>query len=151
MNKFSEFDFNIVKAEKKTFKRQDSTPVLPLDWLKNDHEWDKNQFVSDIANFIESTQVANTFPNMVLVEMLGTQVDIYIQCVKKIEKTGLIESYNKGATTGPSVYFTMADKALNRALQIMKELGITPSHRIGVIKSRSPEAFEIEEFLAGPF
>lgn len=151
MNKLSEFNFNIVHAEKKSVQRKDAAPLLPLDWLKNGCEWDKNQFVSDIANFIESTQTANTFPNMVLIEMLATQVDIYIQCVKKIEESGLIETYNKGATTGPSVHFTMADKALNRALQLMKELGITPMHRIGQVRVKSQESIDIEAFLAGPF
>jgi hypothetical protein len=61
-----------------------------------------------------------------------------------------VANYNKGVTTGPSLYFSMADKALNRVLQIMKELGITPSHRVGAVNSRSPEALEFEEFMAGP-
>jgi phage terminase small subunit len=151
MNKFSDFNFNLVTSEKKAHKRQVGKPLLPLDWMTNKNEWNKQQFAFDIANFIESTQSANTFPNMVLIELLGTQIDIYIQCLKQIEQQGLIESYNNGATTGPSIHFTMADKALNRAIQIMKELGVTPSHRVGIVKSTSPEAFEIEEFLAGPF
>jgi hypothetical protein len=151
MNSTPEYQFPIVKSEKKNFHRNEKTPLLPLDWTSTDCVWDKKQFVLEIATFIESTQTSNTFPNMVLIEMLGTQIEIYIQSVKHIDKLGLVETYNKGATTGPSVYFTMADKALNRALQIMKELGITPLHRIGVIKTQSREAFEIEEFLAGPF
>jgi phage terminase small subunit len=151
MNSNPEQKFQIAKTGKNTFLRHESNQLLPLDWLSGDTEWDKKQFISDVANFIESTQVANTFPNMILIEMLGTQIEIYIQCIKKLDEFGLIETYNKGATSGPSVYFTMSDKALNRALQIMKELGITPTHRIGIVKSKSPEAFEIEEFLAGPF
>jgi hypothetical protein len=31
----------------------------------------------------------------------------------------------------------MADKALNRILQIMKELGLTPGHRVGVGKTNT--------------
>jgi len=42
----------------------------------------------------------------------------------------------------------MADKALNRIVQLMKELGLTPSHRVGVIKSTNPEALELEELFA---
>jgi hypothetical protein len=50
----------------------------------------------------------------------------------------------------PSLYLSMVDKALNRVLQIMKELGLTPSHRVGVVSSISPEALEMRAFLAGP-
>jgi phage terminase small subunit len=151
MNSFPEYNFNIVKADKNSIHKKVKKTFLPLDWMKNHNEWNRGKFISDIVNFIELTQTENTFPNMVLLEMLGSQVDVYIQCMKKIEEFGLVESFNKGATTGASVYFTIADKALNRALQIMKELGITPSHRIGVVNLKSSEAFEIEEFLATSF
>ena len=40
--------------------------------------------------------------------------------------------------------------ALNRILQIMKELGLTPGHRVGVVKSITPESLAMEAFLAGP-
>ena len=41
-------------------------------------------------------------------------------------------------------------KALNRILQIMKELGLTPGHRVGVVRSLTPESLAMEAFLAGP-
>ncbi len=63
---------------------------------------------------------------------------------------GLVADYNKGATSGPSLYFSMADRALNRILQIMKELGLTPSHRVGVVMSVTPESLAMQAFLAGP-
>ena len=43
----------------------------------------------------------------------------------------------------------MADKALNRILQIMKEPGLTPGHRVGVVKSVTPESLAMEAFLRG--
>ena len=58
--------------------------------------------------------------------------------------------YNKGVTSGPSLHFSMADKVLNRILQIMKELGLTPGHRVGVVKSVTKESLEVEAFLAVP-
>ena len=126
------------------------TQVLSFDWLSNPEQWDKDQFSNDMIIFIEQTQGANAYPNIVLIGMLSHQIELYVECSRQLALKGLVADYNKGVTIGPSLYFSMADKALNRILQIMKELGITPSHRVGVVRSRSPEALEFEEFMAGP-
>jgi phage terminase small subunit len=145
-----EHKFHIVKSEKKNRVRTANKPMQPLDWLSPTDDWNKKLFETAIVDLIESSQGVNTYANMVLVQMLCTQVDLYVQCIRQIADTGLVEAYNKGANTGPSIHFTMADKALNRALQIMKELGLTPAHRVGVVRNQSPEAIDLEEFLAGP-
>ncbi len=87
---------------------------------------------------------------MVLIGMLTHQIDLYVECSRQLAQNGLVAEYNKGVTSGPSLYFSMADKSLNRILQIMKELGLTPSHRVGTVRSTSPEALAFEEFMAGP-
>jgi phage terminase small subunit len=87
---------------------------------------------------------------MVLIGMLTHQIDLYVECLRQIAEKGLVAEYNKGVTSGPSLYFSMADKALNRILQIMKELGLTPGHRVGVVKSVTKESLAMEAFLAGP-
>ena len=127
-------------------------PTLEIncEWLTDPAAWNKEKFTSDIATFILHTQGVNAYPNTVLIGMLAQQIDLYVQCTLKMAQTGLVEVYNNGVTTGPSLYFSMADKALNRILQIMKELGLTPSHRIGVVRSTTPEALKMEAFLAGP-
>ena len=123
---------------------------LAFDWLSDPNEWDKEKFCSEMVSFIEQTQGANAYPNIVLIGMLSHQIELYVECSRQLALKGLVADYNKGVTVGPSLYFSMADKALNRIVQIMKELGITPSHRIGVVRSQSPEAFEFEKFMAGP-
>jgi hypothetical protein len=126
------------------------TEIL-CNWLIDPDKWQKERFSAEIIQFIENSQGINAYPNMVLIGMLAHQIDLYVECTKQIAQKGLIEGYNKGATTGPSIYFNMADKALNRIIQIMKELGITPMHRIGQVKVKSQESIDIEAFLAGPF
>ena len=123
---------------------------LTCEWLTDPDAWYREKFTSDIVTFIEQTQGVNAYPNMVLIAMLAHQIDVYVQCIRQIASTGLIESYNKGVTSGPSVHLSIADKALNRVVQLMKELGLTPAHRIGTVRSTSPEALAIEELLAGP-
>ena len=146
-----DYKFHIVKSEKKNKVMPEKSTFQPMDWLSPSDDWNKQLFEAEIVELIESSQGVNTYANMVLIQMLGTQVDLYVQCIRQMASKGLVEAYNNGATSGPSMHFTMADKALNRAIQIMKELGLTPAHRIGIVRSRSPESLEIEEFLAGPF
>ena len=124
--------------------------VLNCDWLTSPEAWEKEKFSNNIVEFIEQTQGLNAYPDMVLIGLLTHQIDLYVECSRQIAEKGLVADYNKGVTSGPSLYFSMADKALNRILQIMKELGLTPGHRVGVVKSVTKESLEIEAFLAGP-
>jgi len=124
--------------------------VLNCDWLTSPEAWEKEKFSNNIVEFIEQTQGLNAYPDMVLIGLLTHQIDLYVECSRQIAVKGLVADYNKGVTTGPSLYFSMADKALNRILQIMKELGLTPGHRVGVVKSVTKESLAVEAFLAGP-
>ena len=150
MNSNTQTNFHIVRSPLK--KRREVMPTLEIkcEWLTDPTAWDKEKFSSDIAIFISHTQGVNAYPNAVLIGMLAHQIDLYVQCTLEMAHSGLVEVYNNGVTSGPSLYFSMADKALNRILQIMKELGLTPSHRVGVVRSTTPESLEMEAFLAGP-
>ena len=124
--------------------------VLSCDWLTSPEAWEKEKFSNNIVEFIEQTQGLNAYPDMVLIGLLTHQIDLYVECSRQIAEKGLVADYNKGVTSGPSLYFSMADKTLNRILQIMKELGLTPGHRVGVVKSVTKESLEVEAFLAVP-
>ena len=124
--------------------------VLNCNWLTSPEAWEKEKFSNNIVEFIEQTQGLNAYPDMVLIGLLTHQIDLYVECSRQIAEKGLVADYNKGVTSGPSLYFSMADKALNRILQIMKELGLTPGHRVGVVKAVTKESLEMEAFLAGP-
>ena len=131
--------------------REFVTPkVLTCDWLTSPEAWEKEKFSNNIVEFIEQTQGLNAYPDMVLIGVLTHQIDIYVECARQMAQKGLVEDYNKGVTSGPSLYFSIADKALNRIMQIMKELGLTPGHRVGVVKLVTKESLEMEAFLAGP-
>lgn len=121
---------------------------LSCHWLTSPDSWNKDKFSEDIVLYLENTQGVNTYPNLVLVGLLANQIDLYVQCVRQSNTLGLIESYNKGATFGPNPYITMADKALNRIIQLMKELGLTPSHRVGSVRKMDAETLEIDELFA---
>ena len=143
-------NFHIVKSTSKKIQAVIPPVELSCDWLSEPTQWDKEKFTGDIVTFIEQTQGVNSYPNMILIGMLAHQIDLYVKCSQQIAKLGLVEAYNKGVTSGPSLYFSMADKTLNRVLQLMKELGLTPSHRIGTVRSTSPDRVAFEQFMAGP-
>lgn len=67
-------------------------------WLTNPNDWNKDDFVADIVQFIEQTQGRNAYPNLVLIGLLANQIDIYVQFAQEMSKSGLIEFYNKGTT-----------------------------------------------------
>ena len=150
MNSKIPTNLHIVKSPTKQPRAVSPVIELNCDWLSDPAAWDKENFTTDIVTFIEQTQGVNAYPNMVLIGMLAHQIDLYAQCTHQMAQTGLVEAYNKGVTSGPSLYFSMADKALNRVLQIMKEMGLTPGHRIGTVRSNSADALAFEEFMAGP-
>jgi len=142
--------FHIVHSTPKKQKPVIVPKVLTCDWLTSAQAWEKEKFSNNIVEFIEQTQGLNAYPDMVLIGMLTHQIDLYVECSRQIADKGLVADYNKGVTSGPSLHFSMADKVLNRILQIMKELGLTPGHRVGVVKSVTKESLEVEAFLAGP-
>jgi phage terminase small subunit len=150
MNSDFPSSFHIVHSTPKKRRPIVAPKVLTSDWLTSPEAWEKEKFSSNIVEFIEQTQGLNAYPDMVLIGMLAHQIDLYVECSRQLAQKGLVADYNKGVTSGPSLYFSMADKALNRILQIMKELGLTPGHRVGVVRSTTPEALELEAFLAGP-
>ncbi len=150
MNQNHPSSFHIVHSNPKKQKQVIAPKVLTCDWITSPEAWEKEKFSSNIVEFIEQTQGLNAYPDIVLIGMLTHQIDLYVECSRQIAEKGLVADYNKGVTYGPSLYFSMADKALNRILQIMKELGLTPGHRVGVVKPVTKESLEMEAFLAGP-
>jgi phage terminase small subunit len=142
--------FHIVHSTPKKQKPVIVPKVLTCDWLTSAEAWEKEKFSNNIVEFIEQTQGLNAYPDMVLIGMLTHQIDLYVECSRQLADKGLEADYNKGVTSGPSLHFSMADKVLNRILQIMKELGLTPGHRVGVVKSVTKESLEVEAFLAVP-
>ena len=112
--------FHIVHSTPKKQKPVIVPKVLTCDWLTSAEAWEKEKFSNNIVEFIEQTQGLNAYPDMVLIGMLTHQIDLYVECSRQIADKGLVADYNKGVTSGPSLYFSMAVKALSRNLQIMK-------------------------------
>jgi phage terminase small subunit len=81
--------------------------------------------------------------------MLASQIEIYVQSISKLRSDGLVTAFNGGMTMGPNPYMAIADRALCRSVQVMKELELSPKSRDGYQSTRqlSPEILSL---LDGP-
>jgi len=96
--------FQIVHDRPKKQRQVLAPKVLNCDWLTSPEAWEKEKFSNNIVTFIEQTQGVNAYPNMVLIGMLTHQIDLYVECSRQLAQKGLVAEYNKGVTSGPSLF-----------------------------------------------
>ena len=78
-------------------QRHQSKPsqVLTFDWLSDPDKWNKDQFSNDMITFIEQTQGANAYPNMVLIGMLSHQIEMYVECSRQLAGLDPVIQYRR--------------------------------------------------------
>ena len=121
--------------------------VPKAEWLDNPDAWDRNKFISETADFLWETYGIGSDQDKHVLAALANQMEIYIKCIKGIQKGGIITQFNNGATVGPNPFLTAGDKALQRAIILMNELGLTPRGRLATNKQ---EGGKYSKLLAGP-
>jgi len=124
--------------------------TIPLTgWMDEPQAWVKQDFLQKIKHFLFKRNGQVDLTDLELVRMLASQIDIYVKSIEELESQGLVINFNNGVTVGPNPYMTIADKALNRSIQIMKELELSPKARAARPTPRdiSPE---MKRFLEGP-
>jgi phage terminase small subunit len=84
-----------------------------------------------------------------LLGILVTQIEVYIESVKMLQTDGLAMTFNNGVTVGPNPHITIADRSLNRILQLMKEMELSPKARDGY-RSKDGGTPEFRAWLKGP-
>lgn len=117
--------------------------INPKQWLDNPKTWDGAHFVEKILELLEPNP---TIAETCKVYMLASQVEVFVSCQHHIKQHGLTISHNNGVTIGQNPHLKIADSALYRANQLMKELGLSFGKRINQ-KNNTPEFLA---FLAGP-
>jgi phage terminase small subunit len=117
--------------------------INPEQWLENPKSWNRAHFVEKILELLEPNP---TIAETSKVFMLASQVEVFVSCQHHIRQYGLTISQNNGVTLGQNPHLKIADSALYRANQLMKELGLNPG------KSTTKKNFtpEFIAFLEGP-
>jgi len=126
---------------------QDKKRIPQANWLNNPEAWNPEKFIDETAEFLYQTYGINAEIDRHLLAMLATEMGLYIQCSAEMKKSGLLQVYNNGVTTGPSVHFGIAEKTIGNILRLMKELCLLPRGRPG---NGKPTSKEMLKFLAGP-
>jgi phage terminase small subunit len=115
-----------------------SLRLFPEQWLTNQMEWDRQAFISEITELVSPNPTLATTSK---ITMLACQIESFIQCQIHIKKHGLTLSQNNGATVGQNPHVKIADNALHRSMQILKDLGL------GINQHARPVDPELVELL----
>jgi P27 family predicted phage terminase small subunit len=141
-------NLNIIKESKISSSVEQDELLMPT-WLDEPDSWNRDDFLEKTKSYLFKKNGVLDMADMQLVGMLASQIDIYVSSVKELKISGLVINFNNGVTVGPNPHVTIADKALNRVVQIMKELELSPKSRSGY-RSNYEMSPELKRFLEGP-
>jgi len=119
------------------------------EWLEHPERWDRQIFVASASRYLTQKNGSVDVADKHLLSMLASQIEIYVQSILKLRNDGLVMTFNGGVTVGPNPCMAIADKALHRIVQLMKELELSPKARDGYrsVQRCSPELLSL---LNGP-
>lgn len=122
---------------------------LTSDWIDHPEKWDRTLFIANASSYLNKKNGGLDTADRHLISMLASQIEIYVESISKLRSDGLVMAFNGGMTVGPNPYMAIADRALYRSVQVMKELELSPKSRDGYQSTRqlSPE---IRSLLDGP-
>lgn len=145
-------ELHVVKGTSGTRKAkalpQDVRARVPkADWLSNPEQWNMDRFVQETSDFLWDVYGIGSDQDKHILAACASQIDIYVRCWRELQHGDLIVSNNNGASVGPNPYFAMGDRALQRAVVLMGEMGLTPKGRLA---SKTAEGGKYKALLAGP-
>ena len=119
------------------------------EWLEHPEKWERQFFITSVSRYLSQKNGSVDIADEHLLNMLASQIEIYVQSILKLRNDGLVITFNGGVTVGPNPCVAIADKALHRIVQVMKELEISPKARDGYrsVQRCSPELLSL---LNGP-
>jgi P27 family predicted phage terminase small subunit len=141
-------NLNIVK-ESEISPSIETDEVAIVSWMDEPDSWNRDYFLEKTKNYLFKKNGVLDMADIQLVGMLASQIEIYVSSVQELKSSGLVINFNNGVTMGPNPHMTIADKALNRVVQIMKELELSPKSRSGY-RSNYEISPELKRFLDGP-
>ena len=141
-------NLNIINSRKIKTVDVVEMPELP-DWYSQPELWSKDDFLTKTQNYLFKKNGVLDFADQQLLAILASQIEVYISSLEDLKKSGLVINFNNGVTVGPNPHINISDKALNRIVQIMKELELSPKARAGY-RSNYEISPELKRFLEGP-
>jgi phage terminase small subunit len=146
-------NLHIVRGRPKKKSNQNSLAQPAHDatsnWLDRPEMWDRSVFIANATSYLLQKNGGIDTADGHLLSMLASQIEIYVESILNLRAEGLVTTFNGGVTVGPNPHMAIADRALYRSVQVMKELELSPKSRDGYQSTRqlSPE---ISSLLEGP-
>jgi phage terminase small subunit len=133
--------------QKTQFPKEPDDPSS--EWLDRPELWNKQTFLVYASKYLRDKNGGIDIADKHLLNMLASQLEIYVESILKLRTDGLVMTFNGGVTVGPNPCMAIADKSLHRIIQLMKELELSPKSRDGYSSGRRPSP-EMLNFLSGP-
>jgi hypothetical protein len=118
------------------------------EWADDPTLFSRERFVKETADYLFDVYGIGSDQDRHTLMMLADQLQLYIDARKEQTKHPLIVKINGGKTHAPNPYIALANKAMDNAIKLMNELGLTPRSRLAANKLE--DGSKMGEFLAGP-
>jgi hypothetical protein len=118
------------------------------EWANDPSLFSRERFVSETAAYLFEVYGIGSEQDRHTLMMLADQVQLYIDARQAMSKYPLIIKTNGGKTHAPNPYISLANKAMENAVKLMNEMGLTPRSRLAANKLE--DGSKMGEFLSGP-
>ena len=118
------------------------------EWGDNPDLFNKKEFVSQTSQYLYDVYGIGTDQDRHTLMMLANQMQTYVDAIKEQKKHPLVIKINAGKTFAPNPYIAIANKAMDNAIKLMNELGLTPKSRLA--QGKLEDGSQLSKFLAGP-
>ena len=116
-------------------------------WGDNPESFSRKQFVKETADYLFDVYGIGSEQDPHTLTMLADQMQVYIEAKNMQDTMPLVVEINNGKTLAPNPYITIANKAMDNAIKLMNELGLTPKSRLAANKLEDGSA--LSDFMKG--
>ena len=116
-------------------------------WGNNPESFSRKRFVQETADYLFDVYGIGSEQDQHTLTMLADQMQVYIEAKKMQDTMPLVVEINNGKTLAPNPYITIANKAMDNAIKLMNELGLTPKSRLAANKLEDGSA--LSDFMKG--
>ncbi len=116
-------------------------------WGDNPESFSRKRFVQETADYLFDVYGIGSEQDQHTLTMLADQMQVYIEAKKMQDTMPLVVEINNGKTLAPNPYITIANKAMDNAIKLMNELGLTPKSRLAANKLEDGSA--LSDFMKG--
>lgn len=123
------------------------TRIPFAEWASQPELFTKQRFVEETAKYLFDVYGIGTDQDRHTLMMLADQMQTYIDAREQQDKHPLVIKINNGKTLAPNPFIPIANKAMENAVKLMNELGLTPKSRLAANKLE--DASPLADFLKG--